>query len=365
MEKLNAYKETIENQSQLLSTEEVLQVIDTKETIESSTKTIKLWHKKSLAFAASVAVLLTLVFLIPKDNTSTNIEGELSYFDYRYTNYVETAQDDPSIYDSKIINTIKGNNRFPSHLSTLVEPSPEALQKIGFIFDENNVYYEANVNGHGYINIGVKDGRASVIVGDNKKPGVRSETYYPAFMSDMAGRQGVKYRFGSEDSEKMKTNYFEASSSSLIPIVVKVGVTYPSKREKMIFWFSPSDRLFEILENEKINSQNMVDAYQKLIKTYLEMSDLLKKNSLTLYPNPASEQVNLVTHSNNKISHIKLMDINGTVVKNNLSFTKFEDKASKSYYKVNIQDVNNGVYLLEIITNDSSKPMVKRVIVRN
>lgn len=67
---------------------------------------------------------------------------------------------------------------------------------------------------------------------------------YPWFMTDQAGYQGLQYRFREEPALKNTSTFFLNTVDELIPIEInRPGF------EKIIFWFSQTPELMNILES--------------------------------------------------------------------------------------------------------------------
>ena len=81
----------------------------------------------------------------------------------------------------------------------------------------------------------------------------------------------------------------------------------------------------------------------------LSVEEMQPLNSLTVYPNPFQDVLNIQTKEDNLIS-VQLFDITGR------SFKK--EKVSGSSYQLNLENLPKAVYLLEI-TADKGKQTVK------
>lgn len=82
---------------------------------------------------------------------------------------------------------------------------------------------------------------------------------------------------------------------------------------------------------------------------------------LTVYPNPASEQLNVRLQSGNPIApQIRILDLTGKVV------LEFDDPFSLSgenfRASIDISDLSNGIYFVKVVQGD--KAYTKKLVVR-
>lgn len=80
-------------------------------------------------------------------------------------------------------------------------------------------------------------------------------------------------------------------------------------------------------------------------------SDTFEQNNLKLYPNPVSNELNIENGENLKI---KIYTVLGNIVLN-------EDSNIDSNRKVNVSNLNSGIYFLELIDKDNNR-LVKRFV---
>lgn len=81
----------------------------------------------------------------------------------------------------------------------------------------------------------------------------------------------------------------------------------------------------------------------------LSVEEVKPLNSLTVYPNPFKDVLNIQAKEDNLIS-LQLFDINGRVIK--------QESISGTSYQLNLENLSQAVYILEI-TSDKSKQSVK------
>ena len=73
-------------------------------------------------------------------------------------------------------------------------------------------------------------------------------------------------------------------------------------------------------------------------------------NSVSIYPNPAKEQV-IITCNNAK--ELMIIDYLGRVV--------YSDKMHRKSYNINLHSFSNGLYLVKLITNDNLEKLEKLI----
>lgn len=86
----------------------------------------------------------------------------------------------------------------------------------------------------------------------------------------------------------------------------------------------------------------------------LSLDKVVAENSFSVYPNPASNVVNIKSSTNSSIENISIVDLNGRTVKNNA--------VSGNEVQVNISDLSAGVYMMNISSDQGS---VTKKIVKN
>jgi hypothetical protein len=140
---------------------------------------------------------------------------------------------------------VEAKNVVPIHLRSKFELSESKLAQIGITFRPNEIIYEGNVKGHGYITFSISvNGSRAVSLSENQHDGVKIYESYPWFLSDETGYQGVRYRFDNEPELKMTNEFFENTLDQLIPIQInRPGFT------KVIFWYQQTDELMKVLES--------------------------------------------------------------------------------------------------------------------
>ena len=82
---------------------------------------------------------------------------------------------------------------------------------------------------------------------------------------------------------------------------------------------------------------------------------LNQNNQLEAFPNPVQDVLNIRVSGNEKVSEIRLFDVNGRMVMNK--------KTSATTAQLNVASLNSGIYLIKVMSGDkviSSKKIVKR-----
>lgn len=85
----------------------------------------------------------------------------------------------------------------------------------------------------------------------------------------------------------------------------------------------------------------------------IENISSINKNEISLYPNPVNDEINISISKNNpsKISSIKIMDLTGKLVKEEISITN----------KIDISALTKGIYFLNILFDDQTL-VAKKII---
>ncbi len=96
-------------------------------------------------------------------------------------------------------------------------------------------------------------------------------------------------------------------------------------------------------DNNEVN--NYVQFTYKYDANYVGINDINSKNSVSIYPNPATDILNIQIPENIKNPELKLTNIIGkTILKTNLNGSK---------NKLNIKNFPSGIYFVSIISNGS------------
>lgn len=98
------------------------------------------------------------------------------------------------------------------------------------------------------------------------------------------------------------------------------------------------------------NDADTVSIDDVLISGTLSSNDF-SLSSISVYPNPVTNVLNISNSNNIEIKNISITDINGRVIKNQTSLTQ-----------INVSDLNAGVYFVNIESNDgkTTKKFIKQ-----
>ncbi len=93
-------------------------------------------------------------------------------------------------------------------------------------------------------------------------------------------------------------------------------------------------------------------ASKSVVATATSLNELLGINNLKIYPNPASDVLNVSFNTDGEESiQLRILDLNGKIIKSGMSLDGsgfFEDQ-------LNLDSISKGIYLLEIATSKSIK----------
>lgn len=93
------------------------------------------------------------------------------------------------------------------------------------------------------------------------------------------------------------------------------------------------------------------------IDNTLSTNTIELNNEVVLFPNPSHDFVNVkLASSDKKIKHIRIIDINGRII------TKYTPKHINSI-KLNTNNLENGIYLIQVTTSDNKVLRHKKIVV--
>lgn len=93
-----------------------------------------------------------------------------------------------------------------------------------------------------------------------------------------------------------------------------------------------------------------------VIHSALSIGDNSKEIKISLYPNPATEIVNLVTSSENRIINIEIADFQGRII--------FSENYSSSLAQINVCNLESGIYILKCQL-EFGEIIMRRIIVQH
>jgi hypothetical protein len=263
MKDLDQYFDKAARQEEIVTLSEISEILSRQDQNVQNRSTnpwYALFQRRETGFAALAifAVLLgcVIVFLGIPDRSHVDQEVFVPQTQRRVMRLVNSISANPK--NGKITvsqfgtDTSPDETIIPIHLRSKFELSEDKLKLLGITFTDTLIKYEGNVKGKGYVSFSVlKTISTSVSVDDKQKPGVKEFEFYPWFLSDEAGFQGVRYRFDNEPALKMTQSFFYDVIDQLIPI----QVNRPGFK-KVIFWFSQTPELMNILESAAMISKN-------------------------------------------------------------------------------------------------------------
>jgi hypothetical protein len=219
------------------------------------------FRRREFAFAAfgmCVIVVGAIVLLSPvRHGRYAGQEVFVPLGQRRVMHLVKNISEGPENREIRVSQFGRGDNPqvsgIPIHLRSKFELSEEKLKLLGVTITDTLIKYEGNVKGKGYVSFLVPKMKnwTSVSVDDRQRADVKEYEFYPWFMSGEDGRQGVRYRFEKEPAAKMTQSFFDDVVDELVPI----QVDRPGFR-KVIFWFSQTPALMDILETAAMVSEN-------------------------------------------------------------------------------------------------------------
>ncbi len=124
-------------------------------------------------------------------------------------------------------------------------------------------------------------------------------------------------------------------------MTVEINGTQYGPFEKSPGWFPTEVDLVAI----NANTSGFDNIKTSAVATLMAVSDVAKKSSLTVYPNPATEIINV--KSDKKVELVSIYDAAGKVVKTAAETT------------INVQNLEKGAYIVNINYTDGSKESTK------
>ncbi len=137
---------------------------------------------------------------------------------------------------------------------------------------------------------------------------------------------------------EQNTSYFATDNTGSVVVYINkysrlVGKRFPGQASNMVGVVSQYQGTYQILPRD-INDFNIYTPNEKILS--------LAENKLKLYPNPASDQLNIKTEQ--KIIGYRVLNISGQVI----------DQHRQSVKSINIQDLAPGIYILEVNFEDQT-----------
>lgn len=234
------------------------------------------------------------------------------------------------------------SNNIPIHMRSKIELPNDKLKQLGIFMDDEKIIYEGNVVGSGYLKFEVRKenypkgyGSTSVTVDRYKQSSITEYTFYPWFLTDLNGKQSVRYSFDNEAELKMTDDFFLSTLDQLIPIQVSLKGFYP-----VIFWFSSSPELIKILESESKASEKTISENKSYEKSSLSME-------IEVFPTLLKTEVNI--HANFRVKQpfeVLLLNPSGeiiqTIVKNQIMV------AGEHNFSMDVSTLQSGLYFIRV-----------------
>jgi GH25 family lysozyme M1 (1,4-beta-N-acetylmuramidase) len=101
-------------------------------------------------------------------------------------------------------------------------------------------------------------------------------------------------------------------------------------------------------ENEvnESNENNNIACIQIIVSDALSLINYEFQKTLTIYPNPASDIINIKSENNLILNKLILYDLNGR---------KIKEKQGTNLNKIKISELTSGIYLLKVVSNENKK----------
>lgn len=261
MKSLDSYFEKARAQKEIVPLAEIDKMLSLKHEhtrIRSTNSIYAFARRKQFRLGVSacltIVAVCTLAVLVYENRTHAEEEVFIPQAQRRVMHLVKNISDrpqNPEITVSQFgADASPEGTTIPIHLRSKFALSEEKLKLLGITFHQDYIEYEGNVKGKGYLAFRILRTGAKALrnfspleLSDGPRPGIKEYEFYPWFMTDEAGYQGFLYRFANEPALKMTNSFFLSAIDELIPIQIdRPGF------EKVIFWFSQTPQLMNILE---------------------------------------------------------------------------------------------------------------------
>ncbi|MFN8255576.1 MAG: T9SS type A sorting domain-containing protein [Bacteroidales bacterium] len=265
-------------------------------------------------------------------------------------------------------NRISDVNNFGIEGIHLIELEKNEYEKLGFKIDKDKLIIQIKVKGWEVFITKQGMGCRSQDIFHRQRPDVKL-----VFLSDTKGLQRIKWSAPGDDKDKFEDEYFEKKIPYLVPILMRQNNFPEILEEDEIFWFEPSEPLFEalperigiplrkeysLLQNDDISispEQNNDCNFYEICKSTLRLHDC------KVYPNPAKDYITLEFNSEEQFNgSISLISISGVILKQWDSPNSFS--SGYNSLKLDLTDLKEGIYLLRINSSNRFKTMRLMVI---
>jgi len=181
----------------------------------------------------------------------------------------------------------------------------------------------------------------------------------PIFLSNINGKQMLKWRSAGDNKNKMEDDYFKNTIQELIPVILRQSDFPEILDETQVFWFEPTIELFESLPDriavQLEEEYNYITAETEEERTELSSNctyfEACKTSMLVesckLYPNPARQSTSIEFFVPESIKgSISIANITGAQIRILVSNTTFEK--GSNLYKLDLSGINSGIYFVLI-----------------
>lgn len=260
----------------------------------------------------------------------------------------------------------------------LIELSKSELQKLGFVFKENEINYNVDLF---EINL-FPEGQGITMHKGNDTMQVAAETLKFSnndsvnktgnsqikliYLSNEFGEHNVQWIGPGDAREKNTFEYFQQRTQFLVPVYLRKSVYPKQLYQDQIFWFEPSMALFDAmpesigqqLKREYIYITTGNKGTQKELSPtciYFEAcKSTFDMEEFKIYPNPAAASATIeFSIPVSSTGFISLVSISGTQLKYLVPTTTFSQ--GRNSFPIDVSDVPSGIYLVFISTDNGFK----------
>lgn len=243
--------------------------------------------------------------------------------------------------------------------------SKDELQKIGVGIFKDSISLQDPTRTFWYILY-----RRKSTYGANRENAIpETPNMFPAMITDIKGLNQGTFGRWTRKRKKIDNQVSPDVFNTLVPVYLPVSDYITQRKYSLILWYHPSDEFLNALparyrkdlktEIEYIKSDAKTE--KPATCTYFEVcKSTLKVDNLKVYPNPASERINIEFSLNQETNcKISLVNISGIELRLLLPQTRLS--AGRAEYSFDLSDVIPGIYILSIKTTEGFK--TQRVIV--
>ncbi|NJO68931.1 MAG: T9SS type A sorting domain-containing protein [Bacteroidetes bacterium] len=240
----------------------------------------------------------------------------------------------------------------------MIELPEDALKKLGFKVTENSITFNISF-GKSSMDIGISNKGNFMELFEHDS--ISATKIKLTYLSNIYGEKNIKWE-NSKNSGKNSNVVFLEKIQYLVPVFIKMS-DYPNiLYQDQIFWFEPSNDLFEALPgtigDQLKNEYNFITAKSteenksyKTDCTYFESckSTLLVKD-IRVFPNPANQVTTFEFKLDQQVNgSISLLSISGAQKKQLTGNTTFNEGLNS--LELDVSDISPGIYLILLKTN--------------